>query len=281
MNIRKIAWLAAVPALAAGAAFAAVPAAQATTLTCTHTAGATTSPIGCGGIQSATTAHGMLDMAVLGSGGVNGNFFNSPVGVLTDSQSQVREDFTVFAVNGHITGGPGDLGVYVAMYTPNGRVASFTGTVGGVTGTYTNAVPDAGTNFTVGSNVYCISVVSQHNGPGGAARWNAVLRNCNSNGTFTMGNDGTIENSVTSSHANAYQVWAPVTGANGLLFVNESLSHSFHHGNTQYVLDIKGSGGSGSRLLAFPENDGLNQEWQLIGCTHPADVLSTGYQFCP
>jgi hypothetical protein len=72
-----------------------------------------------------------------------------------------------------------------------------------------------------------------------------------------------------------------VTGANGLLFVNQSLSHNFNSGNTQYVLDIKGSGASGSRLLAFPENDGLNQQWSLIACTHPGDVLSTGYQFCP
>ena len=120
-------------------------------------------------------------------------------------------------------------------------------------------------------------------GPHGALRWATVLRNCNTNGTFHIGTNTTPsdENSVTSGHANAYQVWAPVTGANGLLFANQSLSHHFHSGNTLYVLDIKGSGAAGSRLLAFPENDGLNQEWSLIGCTHPADVLSTGYQFCP
>jgi hypothetical protein len=64
-------------------------------------------------------------MAVLGVGGVNGNFFNSPVGVMTDSQSQVREDWTVFAVNGLITGGPGKpRQVRRHVATQNGRVAN-------------------------------------------------------------------------------------------------------------------------------------------------------------
>lgn len=273
-------------ALLAGAVLAAsltvaATMANATTLTCTHAAGALTTPIGCGGIRSATTAHGNLDMAVLGTGGVNGNFFNSPVGVAAESLSSVREDFTVFAVNGAITGGPGNLGKYVAMYTPNGRMADFTGTVGGVTGFHANAIPDAGTTFTAGPHLYCLSVVGLSNGPRGALRYNAVLRNCNTNGVFTQGNDTTTENAVTSGHANRFQVWAPVTGANGLLFANQSLSRNYSSGNTQYVLDIKGSGASGSRLLAFPENDGLNQQWSLIACTHPGDVLSTGYQFCP
>lgn len=257
---------------AAGAGVAAVTAtpALATTLTCTNLAHATLSPIGCGGIRSATTAHGQLDMAVLGVGGVNGNFFNSPVGVATDSQSNVREDFTVFAVGGSITGGPGNLGKYVAMYTPDGNIPGF------------STQPAAGSNFTANSQDLCLSVVS--NGLfGSAKRYQAVLRNCNTNGTFHLGTNTTPsdENSVTSGHANAFQVWAPVTGANGLLLVNESLSHNFHSGNVQYVLDIKAFGGNGSRLLAYPENDGLNQEWSIIGCTHPADVLSTGYQFCP
>jgi hypothetical protein len=269
--IRRITALAGGVILAATMALAGATWASATTLTCTHTAGATTVPIGCGGIQSALASHGTLDLAVLGTGTATGNYFNSPVGVRLDSQSSVREDFTVFAVGGAITGGPGNLGKYVAMYTPDGKIPGFT------------VQPAANTSFTANSSDLCLSVVQKNNGPRGALRWNTVLRNCNTNGTFHIGGNTTPadENSVTSGHANAYQVWAPVTGANGLLFVNQSLSRNFHSGNTQYVLDIKGSGGDGSALLAFPENDQLNEEWSVVGCTHPADVLSTGYAFCP
>ena len=269
-------------AAAGGLALAMAPAASGTTLTCTHTASATTSPIGCGGAQSASHTHGTLDMAVLGTGNVNGNYYNSPVGVLTDSQAQIREDFTVFALSGQITGGPGNLGRYVAMYTPNGRVQQFTGTVGGVPGTYTNAKPDAGTTFTAGANAFCVSVTQIANGPHGALRWNAVLRNCNTNGTFTVGTDSTTaptENSVTYSHANRWQLWAPAIGSHGLELINVSLRN---RSNVDYVLDIKGNGPSGSRLLAFPGHDALWEEWSIIGCTHPADELNVGsYQFCP
>jgi hypothetical protein len=254
-------------------------AAFATTLTCTNIASATTGPIGCGGAQSALTTHGSLDMAVLGTGNASGNYYNSPVGVRLDSQSNVREDFTVFALNGDTTGGPGNLGRYVAMYTPNGKVQQFTGTVGSVFGTYTNAVPDSNTTFTAGANAFCVSVTQIANGPHGALRWNAVLRNCNTNGTFTKGNNSTVENSVTFGHANRWQLWAPAIGSHGLELINTSLRNTF---NVDYVLDIKGSGGDGSRLLAFPGHDALNEEWSIIGCTHPADELNVGsYQFCP
>jgi hypothetical protein len=266
---RRIAALAAGAILTAGLALTGATTAHATTLTCTNTASATTDPIGCGGLQSAFTAHGTLDMAVLGTGTASGNYYNSPVGVQTDSQANVREDFTVFAVGGATSGGPGNLGRYVAMYTPDGKIPGFT------------AQPAPGTTFTANSSDLCLSVVSENNGPKGAARWNAVLRNCNTNGTFTMGNDTTVENAVTAGHANAWQEWAPVTGASGLLMVNDTLSHGFRSGNVQNVLDIKGNGGPGTALLAYPENDGLNEQWSIIGCTQPADVLSTGYQFCP
>lgn len=255
--------------------------AGATTLTCTHTQNALTSPIGCGGMESASTSHGTLNLAVLGTGSASGNYFNSPVGVKTESQSNSREDFTVFAVGGSTTSGPGHLGEYVAMYTPLGKIASFTGTVNGAPGTYANATPDAGTTFTVGSNVYCLSVVSQNNGPGNAARWNVILRNCNGNGTFTMGNDSNVVNSVTSGHANRWQVWAPVTGSFGLLMVNSTLSHGFKSGNVQYVADIRGAGGDGASLLAYPENDQTNEEWSIIGCTAPVTLLNTSYAACP
>src|SRR5215813_10740535 len=123
---RRTAALAAGAILAAATAATWVTTASATTLTCTHTAGAVTVPIGCGGAQSAYTARGTLDMAVLGTGSATGNYYNSPVGVQPDSQGNTREDFTVFALNGAITGGPGNLGSYVAMYTPNGHIQSWT-----------------------------------------------------------------------------------------------------------------------------------------------------------
>jgi len=270
---------AAVAVVTGGASYAAVSA-GATTLTCTGVQNATATPFGCGGAQLAYSAKGMLDLAVLGAGSPSGNYWNSPVGVSTDSQSSTREDFTVFAVNGSVKDGPGGLGEYVAVYTPDGKFASFTGTVNGVPGSYTNAVPDKQTSFQVGTNVYCISVENLKTAKG--IRWFTVLRNCNTNGTFEYGDNTTVhENSVSPSHANAYQVWAPVSGANGLLLVNESLSHNFKHGNTPFVLDDTGFGGSGMQGLAYPENDGLNQEWSIIGCSQPITGLNTGYQFCP
>ena len=101
-----------------------------------------------------------------------------------------------------------------------------------------------------------------------------MLRNCNTNGTFTEGlNDGIHFNAVTSGHANAYQVWAPVTGQNGLLMVNDSLT-GYKHNNTPYVLDDSGWGGAGTQALAYPENDGANQVWSVIGCTDPVKALN-------
>ena len=252
--------------------------ADATTLTCTNIAHAVTTPIGCGGAQSATTAHGTLDMAVIGTANASGNYFNSPVGVKTESLSATREDFTVFALGGSITGGLGGLGSYVVMYTPNGHINSWTH----VSGPVGVSQPAPGERFNAGFNDFCVSVTQIPNGPHGALRWNAILRNCSSNGVFTMGDNAAVspvENAVTFSFANRWQLWAPTLDANGLEFVNVSLHNHF---NVPYVLDIKGSGGDGSALLAFPSHNGLNEQWTLIGCTHPADLLNVGsYQFCP
>ena len=276
---RRIAALAAGAILTAGVAVTgATMAAHATTLTCTNIAHAVTTPIGCGGAQSATTAHGTLDMAVVGTANASGNYFNSPVGVKTESLSATREDFTVFALGGSITGGLGGLGSYVVMYTPNGHINSWTH-VSGPTGV---SQPAPGEHFNAGFSDFCVSVTQIPNGPHGALRWNAILRNCSSNGVFTMGDNAAVspvENAVTFSFANRWQLWAPTLDANGLEFVNVSLHNHF---NVPYVLDVKGSGGDGSALLAFPSHNGLNEQWTLIGCTHPADLLNVGsYQFCP
>ena len=94
----------------------------------------------------------------------------------------------------------------------------------------------------------------------------------------------TTDNSISASRANRYQVWAPVQGAAGLEMINESLSGGFRNGgtgNTPYVLDDKGFGGTGTRALAFPENDGLNQQFSIVGCTEPITGLNTSYALCP
>jgi hypothetical protein len=248
--------LAAAGALGIGVALALTgPAAHGATLTCTNVADATTPPIGCGGDQLAYTAGGTVDLAVLGTGSSTGNYWNSPVGFAADSTSNAHEDFTVFAVDGSVTDGPGGLGEYVVMYTPDGVEQT---------------------------TKYCLSVESLDNGPKGAARWNTVLRDCASNGDFTYGN-GDTNNSVSSSRANAYQVWAPVSGPSGLIMVNESLSHGFKSGNTPYVLDERAW--KPGQALAYPENDGLNQQSMIIGCTNPIKgleaLLPVGYYNCP
>jgi hypothetical protein len=268
-----LAGLAAALAAATGLAFA--PAAGATTLTCTNIAGATTGPLGCGGLTSAVTSFGTVDIAA------DGNYNNAVVRTAADSQGNTREDFTVFAVGGSVTGSIGDLGSYVAMFTPNGRVPDFTGTVGGVTGHYLNAVPDPGSTFTAGPNTHCISVVSEHNGPRGAARWNVVLRNCSTNGTFTYGGgEGNRPGSVSFSFGNAWQEWAPVIGEDGLEMVNVWL---FNHHNVQYTLNVTGNAGPGTHLIAYPDTSpSLNESWTIIGCTPPANTLDAGsYTLCP
>jgi hypothetical protein len=271
-----------------GAGLAALPGpASATSLTCTNTNGAMTAPIGCGGLQFAYTAKGTLDVAA------GGDYWNAHVVAAADSTSNPAEDFTVFALNGSTTDGPGSLGIYVAMYTPLGKVSGFkidslpagyagTEAVGTV---YTNEYPAPGSTFTAEPNDYCMSVEGVDNGPHGALRYRVVLRTCATNGVFTYGNDApgaaNVVNSVSSSRANAFQLWAPVTGQNGLLFVNDSLSRGFRHGNTPYVLDDAAFGGAGTWLLAYPENDGLNQEGSILGCTQPVTLLNTSYANCP
>ncbi len=353
MSLRnKVLALAGAASLVLGAAAVAATTASATTLTCTGVQNQAVPPFGCGGAQLAYVKKGTLDLAVLG-----GNYWNSEVGFKTDSVSDSTEDWTVFAVDGSTTDGPGGLGEYVAAYTPGGKFASFT--QGGVT--HANAVPSPGIFYT-GTNVYCLSVENLYNGPKGALRWRAVLRTCNSNGAFYYGsnsqspvvpaagakvtntfpvaitvtvtapaansvgvsvNSGTavvvpagtsskftvpsgetiawadptpgaaapswswsnVNNYVQRSRANAYQVWSPVTGSAGLELINESLSFNHPHGtnpnNTPFVLDDTAFGGSGTWALAYPENDGLNQQSSIIGCSEPITGLNTSYQLCP
>ena len=261
--------------------------AGATTLTCTNIGGGIVipgTPAGCGGLQSMWTGDGVLDIAA------DSNNNNAVVRVEADSSGNSAEDFTAYAVGGSVTGSIGDLGRYIAMFTPLGKVPSYTVITDPVKPsndglTFTNAVPDPGTTFTAGPTTHCISVVSENNGPRSAARWNAVLRNCSSNGVFKYGT-GTAPGSITPGFGNAWQEWAPVAGTTGtgatyLELVNVWL---FNHHNVQYTLNITGSGGAGTHLIAYPNSGGAqpNEEWNLIGCTAPGSTLGGGaYASCP
>lgn len=254
--------------------------ANATTLTCTNTQSAITSPDGCGGLRIAQPySHGALDMATTTT------VDSAPVVVQPDSILNSHEDWTVFALGGNVNDGPGGLGMYVAMTTPNGRIAHFqiTGAVtntGGCAfaiGTYTNMIPCPGATFKTLSGTYCLSV-ARFVGSNGKLRWWALLRLCSTNGTFVYGTQ-TATGSVSFSLANRWQLWAPVNGDTGLKMVNVSL---FNHFNSDYDLNITGAGGAGQQLQAYPDNTGgfSNDQWDIIGCTPPITLLATPYQLC-
>jgi hypothetical protein len=262
-------------------ALAAAPAAHATSLTCTNTQSATTAPYGCGGLQIAPGyKDGVLDLSAQ-------NVYNTQVTTAADSAMNSSEDFTVFALNGLTTGGPGDLGEYVAMVTPLGKISNFTivtpvssppaGCVDGATGTnYTNAIPCAGVVFTAGPSTYCLSV-SQYKGFNNKTRWWVVLRDCDTSGTFTYGTS-TKTGGVTSGHANHWQLWGPTLGpANtGLGMVNVDL---WNKNNVDYDLNISGMLGAGTPLQAYPNTSwSPNEEWDVIGCTPPVSTLVTAGQ---
>ena len=265
--------LAAALALAAVAGAAATTA-SATTLTCTQTKTSFATPYGCGGLQLQYQVKGILDMAA------DGNYWNAAVRVSTGSLTSTSQDWTVFGDTANdpvTTGGEGDLGAYVAMYTPNGVIQ------GGVTGTTVNSSPLD----------FCLSVQNIQRVVRGvlSQRWVTVLRNC-FNGTgggapsFALGT-GTSPNTVTDP--NQYQLWAPAlattTVPSPVSLVNEALlSGSFRHGiggNDRYVLDDTAWGGTGTQLIAYPANGGINQQWDVIGCTPPVTQISGLAAICP
>lgn len=263
--------------------------ANATSFTCTQTKNAYTTPYACGGLQFQQFTHGVLDMSA------DGNFWNASVRATTENQSgpaAPNQDWTVFAEDGLITGGEGDLGQYVAMFTPNGVIPGGCDvglqhhqTCGGLN------TPQTVSNSPID---YCLSVenvptvVRGHH----TFRWFGVLRNCflgdfrdEGSPTFTLAvapSDGVHVNTVTNP--NHYMVWAPVLGAQDESLVNEALLHpEFRHwvgGNSRYVLDIQAGGPSGSRLLAYPYNGGLNQVVKVIGCQPPVTLISGLAQVC-
>jgi hypothetical protein len=277
---RRITALAAGAILTAILTVAGIAPAGATSLSCTNTQSAVTSPYGCGGLQIAPGyPHGALDMATTAA------VDSAAVVAEPDSVSSAAQDFTVYPLGGSLTDGPGGLGDYVAMVTPAGRIARFqitgavplTGGCAGAVGTYTNAVPCPGAVFKALAGTYCLSV-AQFTGPNGKLRWWALLRLCSTNGTFVYGTS-TGPGSVSFSLANRWQVWAPVTGTAGLKMVNVSLRNKT---NSDYDLNVTANGGPGAQLQAYPDNTGgvANDQWQILGCTPPITLLSTPYALC-
>ena len=300
--------------------------AGATTLTCTNTQGVTTvagAAYGCGGL-SVTSGYPFGALSIADTVNAQGSTYTSaPIVAQPADETSPRLDFTVFTVcsTGEDTwfrgrsgadyninecapetttpfpagspplpetlSGPGSLGIYIGMITPDGKVASFTvttatpftsstpdysGTCTQVAGgTYTNAIPCPGESFHPGAGVYCISV-AQFPGPNGKNRWWALARQCNSNGIFTYGTAIT-PGTVNWSSANKWQEWAPQPGSSGLLLDNISLHNS---SNSDYVLNITGKKGAGAQLQAYPDNTGgvANDLWDYTACTPPGTLLS-------
>jgi hypothetical protein len=273
--LRKIALaISASVIVALGAIGAAANMAGATTLTCTNIAGATTGHLGCGGLQLAYNAKGTLDIAA------DSNTQNAVVRVQPDSLGNPNEDFTAFAVSGHEYGSVGNLGRYVAMFTPDGVIPQYS--TSGPGGPFVTGVPAPGAGFWAGPNTHCISIVSENNGPvvngHHLARWNVVLRNC-TDGEFTYGT-GALPGTVTAGFGNQYQEWAPVAQGSNLELVNVWLHN---HKNVDYALNDAGFGGAGTHLIAYPDQGSTtNEQFTLLGCTAPSTTLSGGsYNFCP
>lgn len=263
-----------VGALVAGGLSVAVPAVQANaaTLRCTSTES-------CGGATLADTAKGTLSLSVLKpDASINDGFgyWNEPVGVSTAGSAEGTQDFTVYQQSGESTGMGGVYGHgnYAVVYTPGGKTPN--DTAFGGTGSET---------------AYCLSVQDLYRTVRGqkVQRWATVLRNCNaqvgrSAPAFTPGTRSPEVASVVSN-PNPYQLWAPVeVSGPDLEFQDVALNNStLRHGYTggkNFVLDDTGFGGSGTQAIAYPENDGLNQKFQIDGCTKPITVFNQAYYDC-
>ena len=333
----KILTAAGVLALTAGAFTAAFTAgsASATTLTCTDTQGVTTvagATYGCGGLTFNGDGGAFSLADTVNAAG--GSYDSAPIVLQPSGEISPRLDFTVFTVcnsgddtqwhgKGHgdsyniaectpqstvpypsgsaplleTLSGPGALGIYVAVITPDGRFPDFTvldlptpsasttapafnvsspyysGTCDQAPGgTYTNAIPCPGETFEPGPETYCISV-AEFTGPNGKDRWWALDRQCDTNGEFTYGTAVT-PGTVDWSSANKWQEWAPTVGASGLLMDNISLDNKY---NSEYDLNVSEADyAPGTQLQAYQDNKGgvANDLTTYTACTPPGTLLS-------
>jgi len=271
-----------------GVAMAVVgPGAHAATLQCTSTES-------CGGADLALATHGPLSLAVLNPDStINGGYgYNNEKVGFTTSGANGSQDFTVFQDASEVTttpavpgspasqsgvglGGTYGSGDYVVMYTPGGK-----------------AVPSTDIS-------YCVSVEDTYPTVAGKTvqRWALVLRNCKAvvgRGVpaFHPGSTNTAvapaadnELAATVSNPNPYQLWAPTEVPGPYLEFQDVALNSQHYrhgyGGGNFVMDDRAFGGSGTWGLAYPENDGLNQDFTIIGCTEPVTEFNTSYYNCP
>lgn len=257
--------------LAGGAVALTAPATWASTLKCV-------AQESCGGADLAFAGHGSLSLAVLNPDStINGGFGynNEEVGFTASDATNGSQDFTVFQDASEATAGQGGVyghGNYVAMYTPGGLRA----------------------DTTAGQIQYCVSVEDTYPTVNHKVvqRWSLVLRDCDATGrtSFTFGTRATgtppageVEARVTDP--DLYQLWAPTEVPGPYLEFQDVALNSQHYrhgyGGGNFVMDDRGFGGSGTWGLAFPENDGLNQKFTIIGCTEPVTVFNTAYYNCP
>jgi hypothetical protein len=218
----------------------------------------------CGGATLALLTHGSLSLAVLGHDTqVNGGFGynNEEVGFTTSGATDGTQDFTL--VNDG--SGPGQYGngQFVLEFTPGGQQ------------------PPAG------DLAYCISVQDTYPVVNGkiAQRWAAVLRFCGAWGGVITAGVKSSDTEASIAHADTYQLWAPVEVAGNLLQLEDVALNSQHlrhgFGGSDFVLDDRADGGSGTWALAYPNHFGLNQEGTATGCTKPITTFNPHDFSCP
>jgi len=247
----------------------------------------------CGGADLAFTGHGQLSLAALNPDNtINSGFGynNEKVGFTTSGASNGTQDFTVFQDSTERTGLDGVYGHgnYTVMYTRGGNLPfDLSKGTKNEDGSVTVTADDET------SIPYCVSVEDTYPTVNGKVvqRWSLVLRNCFAwpNTEFVIGGKtagaGGTELPDKVINPNLYQLWAPTEVPGPFLeFQDVALNTAhFRHGfgGHNFVMDDRGWGGSGTWGIAYPENDQLNQEFTIIGCTEPVTVFNTAYYNCP
>lgn len=288
-RFRRLAAAAAAVAIAGGglALAAALPAA-ATTGTCTNIASPIALPIGCGGVYLPKLGSGIQPNASSLTLTAASDFWNAPITLSPYSSADSTQDFTVYEVC-NFTSAPFNAPTAPTAALPCGTngspvidpVSGFKEFVAEVT-PLGNHIGGAINNI---GNL-CLSVEAVADGPAHhhhhAIRWHVVERTCNTYGAnFTEG----IPSSPVGLHgvagvvnlANHWQTWSPIPANGGYVLANNALSGNFF--NHPFVLDARG--GHGPNVIAFPENDQVNQIWKVIGCTNPVTSLTPGFFSCP
>lgn len=280
---RRIAALAGGAILAAGLAAAMATGASATTGTCTNIAHPVSAPIGCGGIFLPLDGSGIQPNASSLTLTAASDFWNAPITVTPYNPADSTQDFTVYEVCAFTSGNAPVSPTHAAPCGTNGSpvidpISGRDEFVAEVTplGNHIGAALNSVDNL-------CLSVEAVRDGPRHAIRWHAVERTCNTFGAhFTAGtaNGGTDSGTAgVVNLANHFQTWSPIPAMGGYVLGNNALSNNF--ANHPFVLDKRGGGLSPGPVIAFPENDQVNEIWKVVGCTSPVTDLTPGFFSCP